>query len=58
VQGLAHQGEVATGLIYVEPNATDLHRALNTTATPLNRLGETALCPGAAVLDKLNAALR
>jgi 2-oxoglutarate ferredoxin oxidoreductase subunit beta len=58
VQGLAAQGEVATGLIYVDPGATDLHAALNTSAAPLNRLGEAALCPGAAVLDKLNAGLR
>jgi 2-oxoglutarate/2-oxoacid ferredoxin oxidoreductase subunit beta len=58
VQRLAHEGEVATGLIYLEPEATDLHQALNTSATPLNRLGEAALCPGAGTLDKLNAALR
>ena len=49
---------MATGLIYVEPDATDLHRALNTVATPLNRLDEKALCPGEAVLAKLNAGLR
>jgi 2-oxoglutarate ferredoxin oxidoreductase subunit beta len=58
VQGLAAKGEVATGLIYVEPGATDLHQALNTCASPLNRLGEKALCPGAATLEKLNAGLR
>ena len=38
--------------------ASDLHGHLNTVATPLNRLGEAELCPGAAVLDKINAALR
>jgi 2-oxoglutarate ferredoxin oxidoreductase subunit beta len=58
VQGLAAQGEVATGLIYLDPAATDLHRALNTAAVPLNRLDEKALCPGAATLEKLNAGLR
>jgi 2-oxoglutarate ferredoxin oxidoreductase subunit beta len=58
VQGLAAKGEVATGLIYLEPGASDLHQALNTSATPLNALDERALCPGRAVLDKLNAALR
>src|SRR5213596_2565262 len=30
------QGEVVTGLLYVDPLATDLHTALNTTARPLN----------------------
>jgi 2-oxoglutarate/2-oxoacid ferredoxin oxidoreductase subunit beta len=58
VQGLAAQGEVATGLIYIEPGATDLHQALNTSVEPLNRLGEDVLCPGSAALAKINAALR
>jgi 2-oxoglutarate/2-oxoacid ferredoxin oxidoreductase subunit beta len=58
VQKLAAAGEVATGLIYLDLEAQDLHAALNTSATPLNRLDEGALCPGAAALQKLNAALR
>ncbi|WBY01822.1 2-oxoacid:ferredoxin oxidoreductase subunit beta [Ramlibacter tataouinensis] len=52
------RGEIATGLLYVDPLATDLHLALNTSALPLNALGEGELCPGIAALDKLNAALR
>lgn len=58
VQKLAAAGEVATGLIYLDLEAQDLHAALNTSATPLNRLDEGALCPGAATLQKLNATLR
>ena len=58
VQGLAAKGEVATGLLYVESDPADLHAALNTSATPLNRLGEAELCPGAGVLAKINAGLR
>jgi 2-oxoglutarate/2-oxoacid ferredoxin oxidoreductase subunit beta len=58
VQKLAARGEVASGLIYFQPEATDLHQALNTSATPLNKLGEAALCPGAAMLEKINAGLR
>ncbi|MES2956640.1 MAG: 2-oxoacid:ferredoxin oxidoreductase subunit beta [Pseudomonadota bacterium] len=58
VQSLAAEGEVATGLLYVESGAADLHAALNTSATPLNRLGEAELSPGAAALSKLNASLR
>ena len=56
----AHQarGEVVTGLLYVDPLATDLHTALNTSATPLNALDELDLCPGAGALARLNAALR
>ncbi len=56
----AHEarGEVVTGLLYVDPMATDLHTALNTSARPLAALGAQQLCPGAKALDKINAALR
>ncbi|MBL8307135.1 MAG: 2-oxoacid:ferredoxin oxidoreductase subunit beta [Rubrivivax sp.] len=54
----AQQGEVVTGLLYLDPLATDLHTAFNTTATPLNALGKAELCPGAAALDRINASLR
>jgi 2-oxoglutarate ferredoxin oxidoreductase subunit beta len=56
----AHQalGEVVTGLLYVDPLAADLHTSLNTSATPLNALGEPQLCPGQAALAKVNASLR
>ena len=56
----AHQarGEVVTGLLYVDPLATDLHAALNTRDTPLNALGSGQLCPGAKALSKLNDSLR
>jgi len=56
----AHQarGEVVTGLLYIDPEPQDLHAHLNTVATPLNRLAEKDLCPGSAMLDKINASLR
>ena len=56
----AHQarGEIVTGLLYVDPQAPDLHAQLKTSTVPLNHLDEAALCPGTAVLDKINAALR
>jgi 2-oxoglutarate ferredoxin oxidoreductase subunit beta len=52
------RGEVVTGLLYVDPQANDLHGRLRTVATPLNRLGATDLNPGSATLDRINAALR
>ena len=52
------QGEVVTGLLYVDPHPEDLHHNLNTVDTPLNQLGERELVPGAAALEKLNATLR
>ena len=56
----AHQarGEVVTGLLYVDPLATDLHTALNTRDQPLNALDAANLCPGAQALAKINASLR
>jgi 2-oxoglutarate/2-oxoacid ferredoxin oxidoreductase subunit beta len=58
MQEHAARGEVVTGLLYVDPLAADMHTALNTSAKPLNALGVTELCPGAAALGKINASLR
>jgi len=57
LQGQA-AGEIVTGLLYVRPDADDLHRLLNTVDVPLNLLGEKELIPGAAALEKFNASLR
>jgi 2-oxoglutarate ferredoxin oxidoreductase subunit beta len=48
------KGEVVTGLLYLEDDAEDIHRHLNTVDTPLNRLGEKELCPGSAKLAAVN----
>ena len=51
-------GEVVTGLLYIDPQAEDLHTHLNTVETPLNRLDTRDLCPGAVALERINASLR
>jgi 2-oxoglutarate ferredoxin oxidoreductase subunit beta len=58
LQERAAEGEIVTGLLYVEHDAEDLHAHLATVETPLNALGEAELCPGSAALAKLNASLR
>jgi 2-oxoglutarate/2-oxoacid ferredoxin oxidoreductase subunit beta len=58
IQESAARGEVVTGLLYLNPESDDLHGQLNTYDTPFNRLGEKDLCPGAGMLEKINAALR
>jgi len=58
VQQHAAKGQVVTGVLYLDREPEDLHRHLNTTETPLNALSEKDLCPGSAVLDKINAGLR
>ncbi len=54
----AKHGEVVTGLLYLDPLATDLHTAMNTCAAPLASLAERQLCPGSSALQKINASLR
>jgi 2-oxoglutarate ferredoxin oxidoreductase subunit beta len=56
----SHQarGEVVTGLLYVEPDALDLHDHLGTVATPLNALGDAELTPGREALAAVNESLR
>ena len=54
----AAKGQVVTGLLYVDPDAEDLHAHLNTVDAPLNALEAKELCPGSAALDKINASLR
>ena len=51
-------GEIVTGLLFVEPDSSDMHDLLDTVETPLNRLGEAELCPGPAALAQFNAAHR
>jgi 2-oxoglutarate ferredoxin oxidoreductase subunit beta len=58
IQDKEAAGEVATGLLYLDPLPQDLHGSLNTVEAPLNQLDEADLCPGSAVLDSINASLR
>jgi 2-oxoglutarate ferredoxin oxidoreductase subunit beta len=54
----AAAGEIATGLLYLDPESDEMHDHLGTIAEPLNRLPDAQLVPGAAALEKLNASLR
>ena len=58
IASAAAKGEVLTGLLYLAPDAEDLHAHLNTYETAFNTLGEKELCPGSAMLEKINAGLR
>jgi 2-oxoglutarate ferredoxin oxidoreductase subunit beta len=51
-------GEVVTGVLYLEPDAQDLHDYLHTVEKPFNALGDAELVPGAAALEKFNQSLR
>ena len=52
------EGEIVTGLLYVDPDASDLHDAMNTVTTPLNKLTDADLVPPLSALEKINASLR
>ncbi|MCZ6772948.1 MAG: 2-oxoacid:ferredoxin oxidoreductase subunit beta [Proteobacteria bacterium] len=58
LQHRAEQGEIVTGLLYVEREPEDLHTHLGTVKAPLNSLTERELCPGVATLNDINDSLR
>ena len=58
IQEHAALGELVTGLLYVDPESSDLHRQIGSVDVPLNTLAAAELCPGAGALDKINAGLR
>jgi 2-oxoglutarate ferredoxin oxidoreductase subunit beta len=51
-------GEIVTGLLYVDEGEPDLHEINGTTATPLNQVPYDALCPGADALATLQKRFR
>jgi 2-oxoglutarate ferredoxin oxidoreductase subunit beta len=58
MQSAKKRGEILTGLLYVDPDSSDLHDIIQTSETPLTKLTKSQLCPGSAALDSINAALR
>ena len=58
VQKMQRQGQVATGLLHVDPEAVECHDITETLAQPLNELAEGALCPGKDALAVINQSYR
>jgi 2-oxoglutarate ferredoxin oxidoreductase subunit beta len=58
LQSRRAQGEVVTGLLYIDTESDDMHASLRTVDVPLNTLGDAELVPGNAALASVNAALR
>lgn len=58
LQQAKSEGEILTGLLFIDAESRDLHTMLDTSDTPLNKLSQEKLCPGSEVLEKLNAGLR
>ena len=58
IQKAKMDNEILTGLLYMNPDSTDLHEVIDTVETPLNTLGKKELCPGSLVLDAINGGAR
>ena len=58
VRALQTQGEVVTGLLYIDENAADMHAVNGTSTRPLTELPYEELCPGGAALASLMEELR
>lgn len=52
------EGEILTGLIFIDTESKDLHTLLNTTDQPLNAIEQNKLCPGSGALENINAQMR
>ena len=51
-------GQILTGLYYINTESEDLHGKLGTVDEPLNKLQQEALCPGSSKLEEINASFR
>ncbi|WP_300513394.1 2-oxoacid:ferredoxin oxidoreductase subunit beta [Aliiroseovarius sp.] len=58
MQEARDEGNILTGLMFLDPNQADLNQVLNLATTPLNKLGKDELCPGSKVLKSINEGLR
>ena len=58
VQTQQAEGEVVTGLLYLDPDASDCHEVLDTVQRPLNELDVAELCPGNDALEAINQGFR
>jgi 2-oxoglutarate ferredoxin oxidoreductase subunit beta len=52
------KGEVLTGLLYLDPTASDYHEINDTADTALNKLAQEDLCPGSRTLSTINDSFR
>jgi 2-oxoglutarate ferredoxin oxidoreductase subunit beta len=58
LQRVQARGEVATGLLYLDTKAIEMHQMSGTVDVPLTRVPYERLCPGSAKLEALQDAFR
>ena len=54
----ACRAEVLTGLLFLDESSADMHELSNSTEVPMAHIPYETLCPGSAVLDKLQEEYR
>ncbi len=52
------ESKILTGLLYMDPEAGELHETVGTVNKPLRDLKDSDLCPGNSVLQNINAGFR
>ena len=58
LQAAKAEGEILTGLLYINPESKELHDVIKSDLRPLNSLKEEDLCPGSAILELINEDFR
>lgn len=58
IEKAKEDNQILTGILYLDPESKDTHEILETSATPLNTMGEKELCPGNRVLRGINDSFR
>ncbi len=58
IRSAKSNGEILTGLLYIDQESRDLHELEQTVNRPLNSLTEGDLCPGSKALEGINAGFR
>jgi 2-oxoglutarate/2-oxoacid ferredoxin oxidoreductase subunit beta len=58
IRAKQREGEIVTGLLYIDEDQPDLHAVNGTIATPLNQVPYETLCPGSDALTALQKRFR
>jgi 2-oxoglutarate ferredoxin oxidoreductase subunit beta len=58
LQARQSTGEIPVGLLFLDEKGIEMHQGAKTVDTPLTRIAFEELCPGAAVLQKIQEAYR
>jgi len=58
INAFKKQGKIATGLLYINQDISDLHELIDTVNKPFNSLTTPDLCPGKEVLETINETFR